>query len=73
MVKIYTKTGDKGETSLFGGKRVPKYHIRVEAYGTVDELNSAIGVVKFKFGKILLFNIDKIDITASTPAAAASV
>src|SRR5205823_3681639 len=43
-VKVYTKTGDKGETSLFGGKRVPKYDIRVESYGTVDELNSAIGV-----------------------------
>jgi len=42
-MKIYTKTGDKGETSLFGGKRVPKYHIRVEAYGTIDELNSHIG------------------------------
>lgn len=43
-VKVYTKTGDKGETSLFGGKRVPKFSLRVEAYGTVDELNSAIGV-----------------------------
>jgi cob(I)alamin adenosyltransferase len=44
--KIYTKTGDKGETSLFGGARVPKSHIRVEAYGTVDELNSYLGLLK---------------------------
>jgi len=44
--KIYTKTGDKGQTSLIGGKRVPKYHARIEAYGTVDELNSFIGLIK---------------------------
>ncbi len=44
--KIYTKTGDAGETSLLGGKRVPKYHPRVEAYGNVDELNSFIGLLK---------------------------
>jgi len=43
--KIYTKTGDKGGTSLIGGVRVPKSHIRIEAYGTVDELNSFIGMV----------------------------
>ena len=43
--KIYTKTGDKGETSLIGGVRVPKYHLRIESYGTVDELNSYIGLV----------------------------
>lgn len=43
-MKIYTRTGDKGQTSLYGGKRVPKYHLRVEAYGTVDELNAAIGL-----------------------------
>ncbi len=43
-MKIYTKTGDKGETSLFGGRRVPKHHARVEAYGTIDELNAALGV-----------------------------
>lgn len=41
--KIYTKTGDKGETSLIGGTRVPKYNERIEAYGTLDELNSFIG------------------------------
>src|SRR5690348_7874013 len=45
MTKIYTKTGDKGKTSLFDGTRVSKYHLRVETYGTIDELNSIIGVV----------------------------
>jgi len=45
-MKIYTKTGDKGKTSLFGGTRVPKYNLRIEAYGTVDELNSHIGLIR---------------------------
>jgi cob(I)alamin adenosyltransferase len=45
MFKIYTKTGDKGGTSLIGGVRVPKNHIRIESYGTVDELNSYLGMV----------------------------
>tara|TARA_B100000900_G_scaffold335725_1_gene297327 strand:- start:21 stop:572 length:552 start_codon:yes stop_codon:yes gene_type:complete len=45
-MKIYTKTGDNGETSLFGGKRVKKYHVSIQAYGTVDELNSWIGLLK---------------------------
>jgi len=44
-MKIYTKTGDKGSTGLFGGMRLSKNHIRLEAYGTVDELNSSIGVI----------------------------
>jgi cob(I)alamin adenosyltransferase len=44
--KIYTKTGDKGDTSLIGGTRVPKYHDRIEAYGTVDELSAWIGLVR---------------------------
>lgn len=44
-IKIYTKTGDKGSTSLIGGTKVSKSHIRIESYGTVDELNSWIGVV----------------------------
>ncbi|MUP44191.1 cob(I)yrinic acid a,c-diamide adenosyltransferase [Gramella sp. BOM4] len=45
-MKIYTKTGDKGTTALFGGTRVPKHHIRIESYGTVDELNSHIGLLR---------------------------
>ena len=44
-MKIYTKTGDKGLTSLIGGTRVAKHHIRIESYGTVDELNSYIGLI----------------------------
>jgi cob(I)alamin adenosyltransferase len=46
QMKIYTKTGDKGFTSLIGGTRVPKYHVRIESYGTVDELNSYIGLIR---------------------------
>ncbi|HEU5169032.1 MAG TPA: cob(I)yrinic acid a,c-diamide adenosyltransferase [Gemmatimonadales bacterium] len=46
MTKIYTRTGDQGDTGLFGGGRVPKDHPRVAAYGDVDELNSALGVVR---------------------------
>jgi cob(I)alamin adenosyltransferase len=45
-VKIYTKTGDLGETSLLGGARVPKDHLRVAAYGDVDETNAALGAVR---------------------------
>lgn len=45
-MKIYTKTGDKGQTSLIGGTRVSKHHLRIETYGTVDELNSYIGLIR---------------------------
>ena len=45
-MKIYTKTGDRGDTGLFGGGRVPKSHPRVEAYGDVDELNAVLGFVR---------------------------
>jgi len=45
FMKVYTGGGDKGKTSLFSGERVPKHHIRIEAYGDLDELNSILGVV----------------------------
>jgi cob(I)alamin adenosyltransferase len=45
-MKIYTRTGDQGDTGLFGGGRVPKHHPRVSAYGDVDELNSSLGVAR---------------------------
>ncbi|MFT5668391.1 MAG: cob(I)alamin adenosyltransferase [Vicingaceae bacterium] len=45
-MKIYTKKGDSGKTSLIGGTRVPKHHLRIESYGTVDELNSYIGLIR---------------------------
>jgi cob(I)alamin adenosyltransferase len=60
-LKIYTKTGDKGNTSLIGGTKVPKSHLRIEAYGTVDELNSYTGLCKDlladKHGKNMLQEI----------------
>lgn len=60
-MKIYTKTGDSGTTSLFGGTRVPKHHLRIEAYGTVDELNAQVGLLRdqeiHKNHKALLFKI----------------
>ncbi|WP_299213928.1 cob(I)yrinic acid a,c-diamide adenosyltransferase [uncultured Aquimarina sp.] len=64
-MKIYTKTGDKGTTALFGGTRVPKHHIRIDSYGTVDELNSHIGLVRDQqideLSKKVLINIqDKL-------------
>ena len=45
-MKIYTKKGDKGNTSLFGGTRIPKHHVRIESYGTIDELNAYIGLLR---------------------------
>jgi cob(I)alamin adenosyltransferase len=62
-MKIYTKTGDKGQTALFGGKRVSKSDLRVDAYGTVDELNSFIGFLADNLSnepqKALLKNIQE--------------
>ena len=45
-MKIYTKKGDLGQTSLFGGTKLPKSHIRINAYGTIDELNSWLGLIR---------------------------
>jgi cob(I)alamin adenosyltransferase len=73
-MKIYTKSGDKGETSLYGGKRVSKSDIRIEAYGTVDEVNSYIGLLGDlevnKNRKLLLKEIqDRLFTIGSTLAA----
>lgn len=77
-MKIYTKTGDDGTTMLFGGSRVAKHHVRIEAYGTVDELNSFIGLIRDQTSKEdttyktlesiqhLLFNIGSV--LASDPS-----
>jgi cob(I)alamin adenosyltransferase len=56
-MKIYTKKGDKGETALFGGERVPKDALRIEAYGTVDELNSILGVIRSLQPAVAIDNI----------------
>ncbi len=56
-MKIYTKTGDKGTTALFGGKRVSKNHLRIESYGTIDELNSYIGLIRDQ-------NVDRLSRTS---------
>ena len=63
-IKIYTKTGDKGTTSLIGGTKVPKSHLRIESYGTTDELNSFIGLLG-----------DHLDLLAATspPTATAAL
>ena len=58
--KIYTKTGDKGKTSLVSGKRVSKDNIRIRAYGTIDELNSILGVVKHHVSKKLIKIVSEI-------------
>jgi cob(I)alamin adenosyltransferase len=80
--KIYTRTGDKGQTSLIGGTRVPKFHPRIEAYGTIDELNSYIGLIRDHdidqhFRDVLLEIQDRLftaeSIIALDPAAEASV
>ena len=54
ITRVYTRTGDKGETSLVGGKRVPKDSPRIDAYGTIDELNSIVGLAR-------VFNEENLD------------
>jgi cob(I)alamin adenosyltransferase len=74
--KIYTKGGDKGQTSLLGGTRVPKYHDRIEAYGTVDELVSFLGLIRDqdidKHYKELLIQIQQTLFTAEAHLASDS-
>jgi cob(I)alamin adenosyltransferase len=64
-MKVYTKTGDEGTTALFGGTRVSKDHIRIDSYGTVDELNSYIGLIRdqeigFNFKAVLVEIQDRL-------------
>jgi len=73
-MKIYTKTGDKGKTALIGGQRVPKYHIRIECYGTIDELMSHIGFLRdqistMEISKILLEILNQLMSCAAILAA----
>lgn len=73
-MKIYTKTGDKGSTSLIGGARVPKYHNRIEAYGTIDELMAFVALLRDqdideKFKVILSEILDRLMSCASILAA----
>jgi cob(I)alamin adenosyltransferase len=73
-MKIYTKTGDKGSTSLIGGRRVPKYHLRIEAYGTIDELISYIGLIRspeidISIGNNLIAIQDRLMVCAAILAA----
>ncbi len=76
-MKVYTKTGDAGETSLYGGKRVRKSELRLSAYGTVDELNAVLGVVLAQTGaeiyKIRLNKIQNDLFTLGSELAASSV
>ena len=54
ITKVYTRTGDRGDTALVGGKRVPKDSPRIDAYGTIDELNSVVGLAR-------VFNEESLD------------
>jgi cob(I)alamin adenosyltransferase len=75
--KIYTKGGDKGETALIGGTRVPKFHQRIEAYGTIDELKSYLGLIRDLSEDLsvraILFEIQDRLFTAESLIAADSV
>ena len=64
LTRIYTKGGDKGQTSLGRGERVPKHDLRVEAYGTVDEANSAIGIVRSAIARTVKRDCQRTEVEA---------
>ena len=72
-MKVYTKTGDNGVTSLFSGKRVPKHDIRIKAYGTIDELIAWLGLIRdttdFDYAKNTLVEIQKQLMTVASQLA----
>ena len=72
-IKVYTKTGDNGVTSLFSGKRVPKHDIRIKAYGTIDELTAWLGLIRdttdFDYAKTTLVRIQKQLMTVASQLA----
>ena len=72
-IKLYTKTGDKGITSLFSGKRVPKHDIRIKAYGAIDELNAWLGLIRdtanFDYAQSTLIQIQKQLMTVASQLA----
>jgi len=75
-IKVYTKTGDNGVTSLFSGKRVPKHDIRIKAYGTIDELTACLGLIRdttdFDYAKTTLVRIQKQLMTVASQLAVES-
>ena len=75
-IKVYTKTGDNGVTSLFSGKRVPKHDIRIKAYGTIDELTAWLGLIRdatdFDYAKTTLVRIQKQLMTVASQLAVES-
>jgi cob(I)alamin adenosyltransferase len=75
-IKVYTKTGDNGVTSLFSGKRVPKHDIRIKAYGTIDELIAWLGLIRdttdFDYAKNTLVEIQKQLMTVASQLAVES-
>jgi cob(I)alamin adenosyltransferase len=75
-IKVYTKTGDNGVTSLFSGKRVPKHDIRIKTYGTIDELTAWLGLIRdttdFDYAKTTLVRIQKQLMTVASQLAVES-
>ena len=70
--RVYTRRGDRGETGLVGGQRVPKDGLRIEAYGTVDELNAFIGAARESAGEAIEGGCAALAVAHGNPAARAA-